>query len=53
MKHLRVFGCAAYPHIPKDEKEAGSKIEAVYFLGLFITTKRLLAVLHQNVKHFL
>ena len=20
VKHLRVFGCAAYPHVPKDER---------------------------------
>ena len=34
MKHLTVFGCAAYTHVPKDErKKLDPKAKRCIFLG--------------------
>ena len=46
MKHLRVFGCDAFAHVPKDERVAktGFKIQEVHSTGLWREKKGIPAV---------
>jgi len=40
VKHLRIFGCAAYAHVPKDEQQKlDSKARKCVFLGYGTETK--------------
>ena len=53
-EHLRVFGCAAYVHIPRDEHgKLDSKANKCIFLGYGEETKgyRLYHPVHQKVLH--
>jgi len=40
IKHLRIFGCAAYAHVPKDERQKlDPKARKCVFLGYGTETK--------------
>ena len=40
VQHLRVFGCDAYAHVPRDERDKlDPKVKKCWFLGYGVTTK--------------
>jgi hypothetical protein len=52
VKHLRVFGCEAYAHVPKDErKKLDSKARKCVFLG-YGTETTFLKCLHETTGRF-